>query len=131
VLGTYYGVSVFFLLCTLIEHLLPVHFEEHAFKAFLPFFSVFLGFTVLLGMLLLGQGFYHNNPTAIMLARILIFIGIIYSLLAVVLNVWFFCIHAHASSLLYLIKSVSMLAGNALLVFYFIKAPPADKHILE
>jgi len=131
VLGTYYGASVFFLLCALIGHLLPVHFETHEFKAFFPIFSVVLGFAVLIGMLLLGQGFYRNNPAAITVARILLFIGIIYSSLAVATNVWFFYIHAHASSVLYLIKSVSMFFGNVLLVFYFIKAPQVDKHILE
>jgi hypothetical protein len=131
VLGTYYGASVFFLLCTLIRHLLPAHFETQEFKVFLPLFSVVLGFAVLIGMLLLGQEFYRNNPAAITLARILLLIGIIYSSLAVAANVWFFYIHAHASSFLYLIKSVSMLVGNVLLVFYFVKTPPPDNHILE
>lgn len=128
VLGTYYGAFVFFLFCTLIGRLLPIHFEIDDFKPFLPFFRLVLGlalFAILIGMLSLGQEYHRHNPRAITLARILLFIGIIYSLLAVALNVWLFYIHAHASSLLYLIKSVSMLVGNALLVICFIKTPPA------
>jgi hypothetical protein len=131
VLGTYYGVSIVFLVCELIGYLLPIHSGIHESKVFLPLFSLVLGFAILIGMLLLGREFYRNNPTAITLARILLSIGIIYSLFAVVLNVRLIYIHAHASSLLYLVKSVSMFIGNALLVIYFLKAPPVDKHTLQ
>jgi len=126
VLGTYYGASALFLAWALLGRLLPLHYLADDFKGYLRFISVILGFGLLIGMVWLGQEFYRKNPTAIIAARIFLGIGIIYSLIAVVVNVWFLYIHAHPESLLYLTKSVAMLVGNAILILYFLKSPRAE-----
>jgi hypothetical protein len=123
ILGSYYGAYALFLIWAMLGRLLPLHIPAGDFKTYFRFISVIVGFGLIVGMVWLGQEFYRRKPTAILAARVFISIGLIYSLLAVVANVWVFCIHAHTASLLFLVKSIAMLAGNAILLLYFLKLP--------
>ena len=124
-LGTFYGSLIFSLLFKSIAHFL--HLRIYAAISGIPVFIVAFGFATIIGMCLLGREYYRNNPVAITVARILISVGIVYTLFALWLNVWLLYIHPNVFSLLYLIKVLSTLVGNIILVRYFIKSSPDNK----